>query len=34
MVIQFITKRIQICLAASRKHGFQIKITLRNNSEE
>lgn len=34
MVIQFITKRIQACFAASRKHGIQVKIILRKNSEE
>jgi len=33
MVIQIITKRIQICLAASHKHGIQVKISLRNRED-
>lgn len=34
MVIRIVTKRIQICLAASHKHGIQVKISLRHNSED
>lgn len=33
MVIQFLTKRIQACLAVSRKHGIQVKIILRKSEE-
>lgn len=33
MVIQFITKRIQACLAASRKHGIRAEISLRKRED-
>lgn len=34
MVIRIVTKRIQICLATPRKHGVQVKISPRHNSED